>query len=149
MKRFEFRLERILEYRQIQATLAQKELERLHNVRRTMLDRLAENLQEISASWSSSCAGDVVDVATLDAASRYRDVLRKDEARLKSQISEADRKIQAQRKNVVEADRRCRLLEKLKERRKKEWQLAIDREFELIAAETYRNKTTVSPECRR
>lgn len=149
MKRFEFRLERILEYRQIQATLAQKELERLHNARRAVLDRLADNLQEISASWSSSCTGDVVDVANLDAASRYRDVLRRDEARLKLQISEVDRKIQAQRKNVIEADRRCRLLEKLKERRKREWQSTIDREFERIAAEAYRNKTTVSPECRR
>jgi hypothetical protein len=38
---------------------------------------------------------------------------------------------------MLEARRRCRLLERLKERRKGEWDIAFNRELEAVAAESF------------
>jgi hypothetical protein len=50
---------------------------------------------------------------------------------------EAAQKLAEQQKLMLEARRRCRLLERLKERRFTEWTATRDREVEEIAAESY------------
>ena len=48
-----------------------------------------------------------------------------------------EREVEAQRQKVLEAQRQCRLLEKLEQRRRVEWQLAADSELESLAAESF------------
>ncbi len=45
--------------------------------------------------------------------------------------------LEAQEAVMLEARRRCRLLERLRERRRAEWQAAGDREVEELASESY------------
>jgi hypothetical protein len=45
--------------------------------------------------------------------------------------------VETQQQTMLEARRRCRLLERLKERRMAEWTVARDHELDDIAAESY------------
>ena len=51
--------------------------------------------------------------------------------------AEVARELAKQQAAMLEARRRCRLLERLKERRWSEWKLAADRELEQAASESY------------
>ncbi|SPE29220.1 conserved hypothetical protein [Candidatus Sulfopaludibacter sp. SbA3] len=51
--------------------------------------------------------------------------------------AERQKLLEAQQAAMLEARRRCRLLERLKERRRAEWQAASDREVEEVAAESF------------
>jgi len=48
-----------------------------------------------------------------------------------------ERQSAAQRQKVLEAQRQCRLLERLEHRRHAEWRRAADREMESLAAESF------------
>jgi len=48
-----------------------------------------------------------------------------------------ERQLSEQRQKTLEAQRQCRLLEKLETRRRAEWQRQADREIEDLAAESY------------
>ncbi len=50
---------------------------------------------------------------------------------------ECQKELAAQQAALVEARRRCRLLERLKERRATEWRSAADRELEELASDSY------------
>jgi flagellar biosynthesis chaperone FliJ len=50
---------------------------------------------------------------------------------------EGEKKLEECRNAMLEARRRCRLLEKLKERRKADWTVALNRELEELASESY------------
>jgi hypothetical protein len=46
-------------------------------------------------------------------------------------------RMEQQRARVLHARRECRLLEKLRQARRAEWESAVNHEFEALAAETY------------
>src|ERR1039458_7519716 len=48
-----------------------------------------------------------------------------------------EQQVAAQRQKVLEAQRQCRLLEKLEQRRHAEWRREADREMESLAAESF------------
>jgi hypothetical protein len=50
---------------------------------------------------------------------------------------ECQRELAARQAGLLEARRRCRLLERLRERRWTEWQQARDRELEELASDSY------------
>jgi hypothetical protein len=73
----------------------------------------------------------------LTALGAYRLRARKLEEQIKIHRAEAAKKVEEQQKAMLEARRRCRLLERLKERRLVEWTAERDKELEEIAADSY------------
>ena len=73
----------------------------------------------------------------LVALSGFRRRLKQQEKTLAAARIDQEKKAEVQRLVMLEARRRCRLLERLSERRLKEWEMARDREIEEQAAESY------------
>ena len=63
--------------------------------------------------------------------------MKNQEAEIARRRVECASKLADQQKQMLEARRRCRLLERLKDRRLLEWTAARDHELEDIAAESY------------
>jgi hypothetical protein len=137
MKTFHFPLEKALEWRRIELELE----EARYKQQSAELASLDRRRAEIEASgiraetqvreWTPVSAGD------LAALGNFRLRVKSDEAELACRRAECARKLADQQKHMLEARRRCRLLERLKERRLAEWKSAGDRELEAIAAESY------------
>ena len=135
MTRFQFRLERVLAWRRMQLEVEEAK----HQQRIAELRQLESERSEMEAagirtevevrSWSPLAGCD------LEALARFRRHLAGQEKQLARRSEEARQRAAAQQKALVEARRRCELLERLKQRRVAEWQAAADREAEQMASE--------------
>src|SRR5689334_1105860 len=137
MKAFEFRLERILEFRKEQAELERGRLQQiLQQIQRleTEVDGLAVRSSE---ERDRVIAGEGLTGHDLASLSNYkRHVQRRSTELLRAQQVLAAQS-QRQRVIVMESERKVRLLEKLKDRQLNSWQSACDRELEELAADSY------------
>jgi hypothetical protein len=137
MGAFRFSLDRVLAWRQTQlemeemqfrkATAALAELDRM----RAELEAAAVAAESQVREWSSISGEDLAALGyfRLRIQQRQRDIAGMRAERLKQ--------LAQRQAALLEARRRCRLLERLKERRMQEWQAATDRELEAMAAELY------------
>jgi hypothetical protein len=134
---FRFRLQKVLDWRRTQL-----ELEEIKFKRQTAaladLDRARAELEAAGVKaevqvrdWSplSGC-----DLAALGS---FRLHIKLKEREIATRRAECQGKLDAQQRVMLEARRRCRLLERLKERRLAEWELAQNRELEQLATESY------------
>jgi flagellar export protein FliJ len=140
MKAFEFRLERIAEYRRQEAELSRNQLQillaeanRLEVERgriQTELDQARLDLigrADLSGEDLSALAHYQSHVARL-----LRDLDRK--------RIDVNNRISKQRSVVLEADRKVKLLDRLKDRKFQEWRAASDREIDELAADSHMAK---------
>ena len=137
MKTFQFPLDKALQWRRLEL-----ELEEAHYKQQSAeLADLDRRRAECEASgiraeiqvreWNPVAANE------LTALGAYRLAVKTEEADLARRRVECARKLAEQEQQMFEARRRCRLLERLKDRRLAEWRSACDRETEEIAAESY------------
>lgn len=137
MKAFQFRLERVLEWRRTELDLAearfQEQMAVLAGIEREHAEMEADGIRaEIQVrEWRPVSGGDL---AALDG---FRLQMKAREKALVARRSEGARKLAERQAAMLEARRRLRLLERLKERRLGEWRVACDREIEEQAAELY------------
>jgi flagellar export protein FliJ len=101
---------------------------------RTALARLETARGEAGREIVQAAACSPGDLATL-AGYRRGLILRKQS--LRAQEQEGERRLAEQRQRWMEARRKCRLLEKLKERRQAEHALLVNRELDAIAGEMF------------
>lgn len=137
MTRFSFRLERVLEWRLAQLELAQAALGRIAaECARwdATLAKLGNARTQAEALLQSSGP---VNGADLGALARYQAHVEQQRKIAIERRRECEARMEQQRARVLQARREHRLLEKLRQVRKAEWELAVDREFEALAAETY------------
>ena len=137
MKSFQFPLEKALELRRVQLELEEAK----HKRQVAAVAAIDGRRAEIEASgiraeievrqWSPIGSGD------LAALGNYRLKVKSEESALARHRFDAAQKLAAQQKQMLEARRRCRLLERLKERRLAEWTAERDKELDEIAAESY------------
>ena len=73
----------------------------------------------------------------LSALGSFRLLVKVRERDLAAKRVECQKELAARQAALLEARRRCRLLERLKERRWAEWQLARDRDLEELASDSY------------
>ncbi len=137
MKRFSFTLERVRQWREEQVSVEQVKLERLHEERLGIDARIAALEREKSANESSVLGGLLVDAVDLQSLDRFRHHTRTLQAQLRVERDGCDTRIAAQRTRVIEAQRNARLLDKVKERKLKIWQLAFEKEIDEQAAESH------------
>ncbi len=137
MKNFEFPLDRVLEWRQTQLEMEEAKFRReLEAVASLDRDRAALEAAEMAAevhvrNWRPVAGRDVI------ALGGYRTHVQAQEEALAGRRAQRQRELEKQQSAMLEARRRCRLLERLKTRRREEWQTAEIRELEELAAESF------------
>jgi hypothetical protein len=137
MNSFRFPLQKALDWRHIQLELEEARYKQ-QAAELGALDRLRAEVEasgirvEIEVRAWDKLGGS--DLAALD---QFRLRLKKERARIADQRTAAARKVLEQQDKMMEARRRYRLLERLRDRRLTEWQSAHDKELESIATESY------------
>ena len=139
MHRFQFRLGSVLGWRAVELELEEGRLELLFTERRRR-DAEALALEVRSRESAQLITARTLDGQQLAALSYHRHYLEREGARMAAQRADCAKRIAAQQQRVVEAERKVRLLERLKERRLAEWNLEFNREMEALASETFLSK---------
>ena len=137
MSRFRFPLERVLAWRRTQLEIEEaryrQKLAAVAELDRRRAELEAAGIQaEVQVRASRLVSGE--DLAAL---AEFRQSVRTREKQIVARRVEAAKAADAQLTAMLEARRRCRLLERLKERRQAEWQAADQHALEELAAESY------------
>jgi flagellar export protein FliJ len=137
VKRFEFRLARVRDFRRRQLDIEDAKIEVLR-VERRQLD--AESLRlknEVAGTRNSLMVTGSVDAQELVAADHYLHSLAIEGKRQAVKLADWQQRTAKQQQVMVEARRRLRLLEKLEEKQLRLWKEEADREQENLSAELY------------
>jgi flagellar export protein FliJ len=137
MKRFEFKLARVRDFRRQQLEVEEAKLEVLRAER---LQLEAESLRlknEAAVTRNALMATRSVEAQELVAADHYLHYLAAEEKRQAAKMADWQQRTAKQQQAMVEARRRVRLLEKLEEKQLRLWKAEVDREQENLSAELY------------
>ena len=137
MRGFQFSLERILSWRRTELRSEEARLGPLVAERCRLEASHAEIVRAQAHAQQGLLASGPVNGAELEALAHFRARLEKQETVVKGKVLQCRERIAAQQTRVVEAQRRARLLEKLRERRFEDWRSAGDRELENFAGEAF------------
>src|SRR5438045_342283 len=130
MKRFEFPLARVRDFRRQQLELEEGKLQLLLRERQSLEAESLRIESEAAETRRSLIVTLSVESQELVASDAYLRRLAVEKKRLAGKITEWQARAVKQREAVLEARRRVRLMEKLEERRFREWERAVDREQE-------------------
>lgn len=137
MKRFQFRLQKVMEWREKQLEIEDARLKQ-HAAGIAGLERTRAEIEsagiKAELQLRSSAAVSGQDLAAL---AGFRQWVGARKREIAARRAEAQKQLEAQQQVMLEARRRCRLLERLKERRLAEWQKECDRELDALASESY------------
>jgi flagellar export protein FliJ len=135
MKSFRFRLERVLSWRRTQLALEEAALETLRADLRAIETAVADLARRDPAAMSAKSHSFISgpDIAVL---ARFREWAAREEKNLRSRLLECKRQIEQRSLSVREANRKVRLTELLKERKRESWDSAVNRELEQLAGES-------------
>jgi hypothetical protein len=137
MKSFQFPLQKALEWRRTQLRLAEARVEQqvaalaAIDQARSELDAMGRRTELEVRQFQPLAGGD------LGALGAFRVAIRGRGRELAVHRLECQKELSARQAEMMESRRRCRLLERLKERRATEWQSAADRELEEMASDSY------------
>jgi flagellar biosynthesis chaperone FliJ len=134
---FRFRLETALVWRrrQLEAEERALEMELAEAARRA--GKLEETRQAQKQAERASVRSGSLTGAELVAHSRWRLTLERRTKVLAAEAAAMEPKLAARRARVMEANRRVRLLERLKERRREEWNHHSQRQLDDMAGDAY------------
>jgi flagellar export protein FliJ len=135
VKRFEFRLQSVLNWRSRQLEIQESRLQALLGELAGLdaaLGRIDAETRE--AEREAVASGDSQELASLD---RFRARQRRERERVLAQRAACERRIREQRERVVEARRGVRLLERLRDRKLADWHATAAKELETVAAESF------------
>lgn len=136
MTNFVFRLERVLDWRQSELSLEEartREAAARLAALKAHRDSLAAAALEVARAPETNRSVSGADLAAVEACRRR---LLKEVEVAEAKILESGKQLAAQREKLVEARRRLRLLENLKQRRYVEWQAGLELELAELAAES-------------
>jgi len=137
MKAFQFPLQRVLEWRELQMRTEEEKLSTIQN-------RLAEVLHRENALTAAQLNAEMnllgrplVDASEFRALAAFQLRIRGEKVSLVTARKNLELLIAEQRKRLLKARKDCKILENLKERRKKSWTYLHERELENTAAESF------------
>ncbi len=137
MTNFRFRLEKVLALRRTQLELEEakfeqrtSELRELEN-EQARIEAAGNRAEREVRGWSPLTGYD------LETLAHYRKYVTSQEKQIAGRRDEARQRLAAQQQAMFEARRRCQLLERLRDRRRAEWQAQANKELEELAAESY------------
>lgn len=134
---FQFRLEKVLTWRRTQLEVAEsryrQQMAELAGLDRALADFQSGALDsEKRVSQCNPLTG-----RDLAALAEFRRHARNQEQSFLAMRQQISQRVAERQQAMTEALRRCRLLERLKQRRLAEWQSAADKEVEQLAAESH------------
>jgi hypothetical protein len=135
VKGFQFGLERVLAWRQMQQTMAEAALGRLLGEQRRLNEtRLALRQSRVTAQTAVARAPSTrgAEVDKLDTLRVWTD---REEQRLWGRIRELEKAIAEQQLAVAGAARNVKMLDRLREKRLSEWTAEQDRQLESLTGE--------------
>jgi len=137
MKAFHFPLQRVLEYRELQMRTEEEKLSTIQNQLAGVLHREnALTAAQLNAEMNLLGRA-VVDAGEFRALSAFQLRIRSEKVSLLAARKNLEVQVAEQRKRLLKARKNCKILENLKEKRKKTWTYLSDREIENTAAESY------------
>jgi flagellar export protein FliJ len=138
MKAFEFRLQRVADYRQQQLDLEKNRLQNLAGQMQRLEDE-RESLERQRKDAERNVAGRGENLTGEDvmALASFHEYVTRRSKEIQRQKTELAAKIEKQRTVVVEAERRVKLLDRLKDRKLQEWKASSDRELDDLAADSH------------
>jgi flagellar FliJ protein len=137
MKTFRFPLQRVLEWRALQLRVEEEKLAGLQQQLAALLQSRENLAAARKRSESHLFASGAAAGSDLQSWALYQARLAKQQEVLKTQLLQCERLILEQRQRLLKARTEHRVLEKLKERRWRQWVYLNDREVEGTAAEVY------------
>jgi hypothetical protein len=141
MKRFDFPLERVRRWRREQASLEELKLQQL----RAEMAGLQAAQRQIEADRVESeqkvLGQAYIESRLLESLDSYRQYTAGKVRHLESRKQQSEAKIQEQLNRVIEARRKFELLERLRVAALDEWQAAVNKEQEDLAAELFLAKS--------
>ena len=140
MKRFQFSLSRVLEFRRIESERERAKLDAIV-ARRTALLQAEAALAEEEIGLRHYIPADA---AERQARADYLVFVQKRQKQLIAERTAVESHATAQRLVVLQAEQRCDLLEKLKARRHSEWQQEADKALEELADDSFRARLFAS-----
>jgi hypothetical protein len=137
MKSFQFPLQKALDWRRTELGLAEARLQQ-QLAALAELDRARAELEALGTRTETEVrAFNPLAGSDLTALGGFRLQIKVRDKEIAGRRVECQRELAARQAGLLEARRRCRLLERLKERRWTEWQSARDRELEELASDSY------------
>jgi flagellar protein FliJ len=137
MKRFQFSLERVLEWRSLQMRSAEEQLTRLQEQHAALVHRENALLAAELKAGMGLLKLPAIDGTDLHSLAAFQSRIRAARAELQKALTKCQAAIVQQRTRVLIARRDFRVLEKLKEKRRQSWVYLSDREIENAAADAY------------
>ena len=140
MNAFRFPLQKVLELRRTQLELEEvqyrRQLAMLTDLdrERTELEAAGKIAERQIREWNPVAGSE------LEALGGFRLYVQRKDVEMAGARAECVKHLERQQAVMLEARRRLRLLERLKERRRAEWQAASEKELEELAAEAYQAK---------
>ena len=141
MKRFEFRLERVVAWREEQLAVEEAQLHQLQ-AESASLDarRLALDVEQAAAARALVRAATIT-AQDLHSEDGFRRYAARERERIAVQKTETERRIVDQRKRVLEARKKVELLNRLRAKRQASWIVEFERELEQQASEAHLVRT--------
>jgi len=136
MSDFRFRLDRVLSLRRTQLAIEETELGRLLSELNTLEAALHALHSRETAETEALQVSRLLQGADLAGIAGIRKWVLQERKRLQNTLADCRRKIELKQASVIEAQRKVRLLERLKERRRAEWTREENRVIEELAAES-------------
>ena len=141
MKRFEFRLDRVREWRKTQVDLEAARLERLFGEKHRLEEAAAELRRKVQAEEkklaTAMAAGEKVDGRQFSRLDDFRLHAKQEQYALANRREQLLARIDEQRRRLVEAQRNAKLLDRLKEKARDTWEKEYSKELEELAAELH------------
>lgn len=133
MKRFKFRLQRVLDFRE---GVAKEKHREFLEARRT-LEEARESLNELTEKYSTNIPPESeTTIGTLDLFQQYAQRLRHEISSQESKVEECEEEVDVRREAYVQADRDAEALKSLKSKKKNEYNAMILKEEEKLVDET-------------
>jgi flagellar export protein FliJ len=139
MKKFDFRLAAVLRLRETQLAIQKNKLQQLFAERAKLEKHLISIAEERSESESWIQAMPNPTSADLRAFAAFLLGSKSREKMLRQSIESCESEITEQRQRTMLAERAEKLLLKLKDKQKSEWQIEFDKELEEVAQEAWQS----------
>jgi hypothetical protein len=137
MKSFRFPLQRVLDWRSLQLRTEEKKLAGLQQKLAVLIHREKALTTAQLRTESALLGRPLLEGSDLRALAGFQIRINNERAALKVGRTQCDAQIAEQLKRLLKARKDCRVLEQLKEKRRRAWSYLGDREVEDTAAESY------------
>jgi flagellar FliJ protein len=140
MKTFRFPLQRVLEWRALQLRVEEEKLASLQQQLTSLLQMREKLASERNRSESHLFASGAAAGSDLQSWALYQARLARQQELLKTHLLQCEKLVLEQRQRLLKARTDHRVLERLKERRWRQWVYLNDRELEGTANEVFLSK---------